>query len=178
MATVATGKPAVGGALFRAPIGTALPTDASTQLNSAFTSLGYISDDGMKNSNSPTSDNIGSWGGVVVATMSTEKTDTFAVSLLEASNLEVLKTVYGDDNVTGTLSTGITVKANNNATDYYSYVFEMVYGDALHRIVIPKGKISEVGDITYKDDEAVMFPVTISAVADASGNTHYSYMKG
>ena len=35
-ANVTTGKPKVGGAVFRAPVGTTLPTDASTALNSAF----------------------------------------------------------------------------------------------------------------------------------------------
>ena len=33
---VTVGKPKVGGAVFRAPLGTELPTDATTALNEAF----------------------------------------------------------------------------------------------------------------------------------------------
>lgn len=178
MATqVATGKPKVGGALYRAPIGTALPTDASTTLNTAFKSLGYISADGMTNSNSSTSNQIKEWGGAVVAESVSEKVDSFTVTLIEAANLEVLKTVYGDDNVTGALTTGITIKSNMADTGYSEFVFEMVHGGIAHRLVIPKGKVSSVGDIAYKSDTAVAYPITITAMQDTDGNTHYSYMK-
>jgi hypothetical protein len=40
-------SPKIGGGLYRAPLGTTLPTDTTTSLNVAFISLGYVDDDGV-----------------------------------------------------------------------------------------------------------------------------------
>ena len=65
---VTAGKPKVGGALFRAPAGTALPTDAVTALAEAYKCLGYVSEDGVTNSTSIDSDEVKAWGGDIVLT--------------------------------------------------------------------------------------------------------------
>lgn len=174
---VTVSKPKIGGAVYRAPLGTALPTDATAELNAAFVALGYISEDGLTNANSPSSDKIKAWGGDTVHTYQTEKDDTFQFKLIEALNEEVIKAVYGDSNVNGSVKEGLTLKANSSAAEDCSWVVEMVLNNVLKRVVVPCAKITELGDIVYADEEALGYDVTLTATADAAGNTHYEYMK-
>lgn len=176
---VSTGKPKIGGAVSRAPFGTALPTDADSELNAAFKNLGYCSDDGLTNSNSPESGEIKAWGGDTVLSYQESKTDTFTFKLIEVKDGEVLKAVYGDKNVSGDLTEGITVNANGEENPPCSWVVDMILRDnTLKRVVIPYAAISELGDIVYKDSEAVGYEITLTAMADSKGNTHYEYLKG
>lgn len=174
---VTAGKPKVGGAIYRAPLGSTLPTDATSALDAAFVNIGYISEDGLVNSNTPTSENIKAWGGDIVLTTLTEKPDTFKFTLLEAMSDEALKAVYGDANVTGDLTTGLTVHANSTQQPDCAWVIDMVFkNNTIKRIVIPDAGVSSVGDITYADGSAVGYETTISAMPDGNGDTHFEYI--
>ena len=177
VSNVTAGKPKISGAIFRADLPATLPTDATTSLDAGFKLMGYISEDGVVNSNTPDTTDIKAWGGDTVLNIQESKDDTFQFTMLEVLNMDVLKAVYGSTNVTGALGTGITVKANSKEAEEGAWVIEMALREgAVKRVVIPDAKISDLGDISYTDSDAVGYEVTLTCMPDTSGNTHYEYI--
>ncbi|MCR8969273.1 phage tail protein [Facklamia sp. 7083-14-GEN3] len=175
---VTAAKPKLGGAIYTAPLGTTLPTDATSGLDMAFKPLGYVSEDGLTNELAMESEKIKAWGGDIVMVAQTEKTDAFTYVLIESLNVDVLKEVFGPDNVEGDLSTGISVKANSKELPNRVLVVETVLkGGIVKRMVIPNAATSSLGEIVYKDDEVVGYGLTVDGLPDENGNTHYEYIK-
>ncbi len=174
---VSAGKPKITGSIFAAPLGTTLPTDATSELDAAFKGLGYVSDAGVVNGTAIESTKIKAWGGDTVLVIQTSKEDTYKFTLIEVKNVDVLKFVYGASNVTGDLATGLTVKANSLETPEVSLVIDMILSDnTAKRTVIPSAKISALDDITYADNSVIGFGATLDCVPDSDGNTHTDYM--
>ena len=179
MATVTAAKPRVSGVVYIAPKGTTLPTDANTALATAYKSLGYLSEDGFTNNYEISSEDIREMGGNIVLTVLTEVSDTFTFKLISALDAEVQKAVYGDSNVTGTLETGMAVEISGDEPEESVWVLETIMRDgALKRIVIPDGKVSSIGEIAYRRNEAVGYELTVTALLDATaGFNHKEYTK-
>jgi len=174
---VTVGKPKIGGAIHRAVLGTTVPTDAKSALDAAFKSLGYCDESGLVNAGDIETTEHKAWGGDVVMTSQTKKSDKFTFTLIEAMNPDVLKAVHGDKNVTGTLAEGITVKVNSDDQKACAWVVDMVMRNgALKRVVIPDATVTEIGEVTYNDNVPVGYKITLTAVPDATGNTHYEYI--
>lgn len=175
---VTTGKPAVGGAIYVETTSSAtLPTGTDSALT-GFTSLGFVSDSGLTNANTFDSTAIKEWGGATVLTIEDNYTDTFKFTLIEALNADVLKEVFGSANVTGALASGISVSVKPTQHTSKKWVIDMIMRDGvLKRICIPAGAVSAVSEITYSNTAAVGYEVTVTAMADATGVTHYEYIK-
>ena len=178
-ANVSAGKPKITGAIYRAPLGTTLPTTATETLNEAFKPMGYVSSDGLTNANNASTSNIRAWGGDVVLVVESEKNDTLAFTLLEVLSKDVLSAVHGSANVTGSLSDGIAVEVNADVQEEAIWVIDMILrGNVAKRIVAPDAVISAMADVVYKDDSAIGYGVTLTCLPDSDGNTHYEYIKG
>ena len=174
---VTTGKPRITGGVYVAPRTATLPTDASTALGNDYVSLGYISEDGVENSNEPDFNEIKEWGGSIVYRSLSGMDDTFSLTLIESLNVDVLKSVYGDSNVTVDSQTG-KITVNNVAEDPQEkiWVFDLALrGDKLRRIVVPDGAITARETVTYNATDAIGYGITVTAYPDSNNKTHIEY---
>ena len=175
---VSAGKPMISGAVFVAPFGTDLPETVTEDLNSAFVDLGFLSDAGLVNDGSRTSNAIKAWGGETVLNIQAEKNDIWTFTMIESKNVNVLKQVFGTDNVTVDGETGMmTIKVNSKQLAAYSWVFDILLSDgSVKRCVLPYAQITTVGSVTYSDSAAIGYETTLNALPDSDGNTHYEYI--
>lgn len=175
-ANVTTGKRAIDGGIYAAPIGTTLPTTATETLNSAFKNLGYVSEDGFKLSTALTSTKIKEWGGDTVYEEADQKDESAGVKYIEALNIEMLKTIYGPGNVTESQG-AIHIASKAGGTKPMSYVVDIAQrGGKLRRIVLPNASITALGDIVFNGSEAVAYDVTLGLSLGANGTTHDEYI--
>lgn len=174
---VSAGKPKIGGAIFMAPLGTALPTNATSELPAAYQCLGYVSEDGLAENITRTTTDIREWGGGVVDSEQTDFSDSYSYKLIEATNPVVLKHTFGEESVSGDLTAGLKLKVGPASNpDPCVLVVDTIHKGYLKRQVLPNAQAAEIGEIAYKRDEAVGYAITTKAMLDADGYTHYEYM--
>ncbi|MET7741980.1 hypothetical protein [Streptomyces sp. NPDC005385] len=170
---VLTGKPLATGGVLVAPLASTAPTDAKTALNAAFKGVGYIGEDGLTETADRSTDKVKAWGGDVVKVVQTDYAVTYTFTVIETLNVEALKLVYGASNVTTTAATSTTgtlqsVKLNSDTLPRQSFVFEVKDGDARIRIYVPNGQVTEIGEVTYSDEDVIATEVTVEAYRDST----------
>jgi hypothetical protein len=172
---VRTGRPNVGGAIFTAPAGTAIPTDATSPLSADFIELGYASEEGITNTVTTENNAVTAWGGDEVLNEITSRSEEFNFKLIETST-ETLKEVYGAENVSVDAS-GTAVLHNARTLAERVHVYEMLMGAGkIKRIVVPRVKTTELGEVVYNGSDPVGYELTLAALPDAVGNTAYEYL--
>ncbi len=174
---VAKGRPGGYAAVF--PVGTDIsvladPSKTLKELISQYqgASLGYISEDGVTFTTDTDSEGHNDWGGSEVARDLTSYADSAQMTFIQSS-VAVLKTIYGDDNVTESGAT-VTVRHNRNFTDPHVYVFDSVISSTkVLRNVIPIGQAFERDDVSYNSSDLLGYTPTITCVPyNDDGDTH------
>lgn len=155
------------GIAYTAPLGTAAPT-ALTALATTWKDFGYLSDDGLTAAREEERKSWKPWGALSpIRTQVTSSTKTFAIVAWE-TNQTILSLYYTQtaSAVTPDTTTKIIAfsESDRPTPDKRSFVFDILDGSSnLLRIYIPQGEVTTHGDVVYKDDELVGYPMTITA---------------
>ncbi len=177
-ANVRVGKPeAASGGVYSGPLTATAPTDASTSLAggaSGFGALGLVGDDGLKQTIDTDTTDIKAWGGDTARTVRTSHSVKYALTLIETSPA-VLEEVFGKDNVTVT-SGKIKVAINSKELPKRNWVFQMLDGNIPIRVHVPIGQITNLDDINFVDDDAIGYPIEVTAYPNNAGDKAYLYL--
>lgn len=169
-----------GACVYAAPLGTTLPTSATATLDNAFVDLGWVSEDGFTNSIKRDTTKHYAFGGDVVKTTQDRYTETIQFALLESS-ADVLKVVYGSDNVIES-GDAISVEHSSLMLERQSFVIDFIDGDRVGRHVLREGLVVELGDVKYVHKDLTMYDLTVDLYKPDDGSnavvTYFDYAPG
>lgn len=153
--------------------GTPLPvadnTFFETTLNAALKDAGYIGEAGVSIQQGRSFQDIKDMDGNAIDTIQTEANGTIRTQLLEL-NENNLRNLFGTSNVS--VSTSTSTAGNRYAVavalgedqDPMVHVFRMKSGKKRAGIIVPSGRFTEIGDISFTASGAAMIDVTIKAI--------------
>lgn len=167
------------GAILSAPIGTDLPESAVDAIDSDFVGSGYVNEDGLTLGLDISTSDIRDWSGSLVRRLKESFDGTLSWAHLE-TNEESLKNAFGADAVTATAATSshgaqLAVSISGELPETKSWIFKMKDGDARILVVVPRGQVTEMDDVSFVAGDAITWPVTLSCYPDSSGNSIYIY---
>lgn len=165
------------GTFHTAPLGTTLPTDATTGLANTYVDLGFVGEDGYSYNITRDSNDIPAFGGDVVANAQSNYMEELTVTLLESANADVLRTVFGDAAVSEA-GGNITVSRSKKALPRKVYVVDTVGQDGgFRRLVLPVAQVTGVGEVVYVHTDVIKYQLTIKAYPDTSGFCSYEHIE-
>lgn len=171
---VGIGSGAVTGAIFVAPKGTALPTDATTSLAGTYVLLGFTSDAGVTISESRSTNEIRAWEGrTVVYNAVTEYTESVSFMPIQC-NADVAKLTWGGSAVTTGVGT-LAVKHSAANLEPVCIVIETIPRDGIIKRYCGTFQLTERGDATLDGTQVDSRALTFKAIADSNGVTMYEY---
>lgn len=173
---VTVGAARATGAIWVAPKGTVLPTDAVTELGEEFELLGFTSDAGVTISESSSDDTIKAWEArTTVYTVKTEYTESVSFTPIQC-NADVAQLIWGPDYVEVDEQTGaIHAKHHGRTMEPVCCVIETVPREGIVKRFCMTTQLTERGEVTMDGTQVDGRQLTFNNVADADGITMHEY---
>lgn len=146
---------------------TNFPKNASSELPTGLNAKpgGFIGEEGLTKTVDRSTEKIKDWNKDTVIVLETDHSVVVKFTFLEAANANVLKAVYGKDNVK-IEGKNIQVVDSAGELPHFSFVGELNGGEGKKgRIFVPDGQVTNVADITFKKDDVIKYEVEIECFA-------------
>lgn len=156
------------GYFYHAPKNTALPASPLAELAEAWVEVGYIAEEGITWSTGRSSEPLKDWANKIRRQLQDEATGTVAAPII-STTAEVLKTIFGADNVTATAATSghgalVSVAVGEGVVSgEEAFLFIMKDGDDAMMLGTTAGYITSLDDISFAPDSAITWNATVSA---------------
>ena len=162
MSDVKLGIGRATGMFYHAPAGTALPTDPTAALATAWKHVGDVSDAGITLALEKSTENIKNWANVVKRVVLTDHSETVQAPIMDTTE-EALKVVVGEDNVV-TANNVTTVSLSDGALPpAEAFLWVMKDGDDMMAIGCSYGQITAVDNVRFTPNDAIRWIPTITA---------------
>jgi hypothetical protein len=151
------------------------PTNAGTALNAAFKAVGAISEDGITEASSQDRTDIYIWQGATLARrIPGQFTRTWTIGVAEVNAVTVAAHFPGST-ITQTVE-GLAIAEKPPTSDIRQWVIEGIDGARKERIYIPRGEITDRGDVVWSSGAITIREWTLSAYVDGSGYIDYRWL--
>lgn len=157
------------GRIYKAPLGTALPTTTTGTLDPAFVDLGYAQDGfGMKQDLKTT--DITSWQTLeAVRVLANSLVRTFSF-ILQQTNADTLALAWGGASVVASTGGAYTLDLPSTGTlAEYVFLIDWSDGDTTQRIGIPRGTLVTLPELKFTRAGAVDYSLEVRAVVPDGG---------
>ena len=168
---------AADGSVNVAPIGTTLPTDATTALDAAFVDLGYINEDGVTMSPNTSTDGIAAWQSLAfVRTVISEQDLQLSFEMMQW-NEETLKLAFGG----GVYTAGVApewdfkLPTPDEVQEVACVVEALDPNGSIYRMVFERVQLESTGDIDFARTNNAGLPTTLRALAGTGGRAGTIY---
>ena len=172
---VTIGSAKATGAIWVAPKGTTLPTDATTSLSGTYVLLGFTSDAGVTISESTSNQSIRAWEErTEVFNARTEYTESVSFMPIQC-NADVAKLMWGSSHVTTGANGALTIQHHGAEIDPVCIVIETTPRTGIVKRFTGTFQLVTRGDQTMDGTQVDGRQLTFNAVPDSNGVTMYEY---
>lgn len=161
---------AVSGRVCLAPLGTAAPTDSSTELDAAWKDVGYISEDGVTETPEADTQVINAWqNGDEVRVVQTSHAIRYGFTMIETNEVS-LRAYYGhyDDSTGNVRVTGRQLPRQMMVIESFDEIGGVLM---VRRRFAEVAQVTERGEVSLTNSDATGYEVTVTCYPGEDGET-------